>query len=156
MESVMPVNDPGERWPLWSGPLGASVLCEMTRREFALGPQAPSASVLSIISSSRLVRRERGKFGPIRILHQKWDPAFAQQPCQQAHRHPNDAVVGSPDRGDQAATFARYSVGAGLRLGRPQNEADRTERAGRPFIDSRDHRAEPHTGPLEDVHATSG
>src|SRR5438067_12045658 len=136
----MPVNEPGERWPLWSAPLGASVLWVMTRRESPLGPHAARTNGLSSrltanSANGRSARRKRGLFRdvllqPIRILQRKRDPAFAQQPCQQAHRHPNDVVVGPPDRGDQAATFALYSVGTGLilRLARPHVGRDRGRR----------------------------
>src|SRR6202165_4121343 len=52
----------------------------------------------------------------IRIVRRDRDPAFAQQPGQQAHRHPNDVVVRPADRSHQATALALYSVGTGLIL----------------------------------------
>src|SRR4030081_2233261 len=105
-----------ERCPLWSAPVGASVLCVMTRRELSLPAQAASSSGLS----RRLLARAFAAFlsdcGLIRFLQRKRDPAFAQQPRQQAHRHPNDVVVGPADRFDQPLARALYSVGTGLIL----------------------------------------
>src|SRR5256885_9732677 len=127
IESVIPIKAPGDRWPLWSAPVGASVLCVITSRELALGPQAASTSGLS---SNRLTSRAfevfLSNFGPIAVLQRKRDPAFAQQPRQQAHRHPNDVVIGPANRFDQPAALALYSVGTGfiLRLAGPHVRGD--------------------------------
>src|SRR4030081_4008435 len=113
MESVTARKIPGARWPLWSAPLGASVLWVTTSRELSPGPHAararPSRRRLAVMLLRRLLQF-------IRIVRRNRDPAFAQQPCQQAHRHPDDVVIGPADRSDQPATLALYSVGTGLIL----------------------------------------
>src|SRR5216683_7686685 len=130
IESVIPVKTPGERWPLWSAPVGASVLCVMTRREVSPPLQAASTSGLSSKLSARALGTFLNDFGPIGILQRKRDPAFAQQPRQQAHRHPNDVVVGPADRFDQPLALALYSVGTGLilRLSGPDVGLDHARR----------------------------
>jgi len=52
----------------------------------------------------------------IRIVRRNRDPAFAQQPRQQAHWHPDDVVIRPADRCDQAPALALYSVGTGFIL----------------------------------------
>src|SRR5438309_12092053 len=52
----------------------------------------------------------------IRIVRRNRDPAFAQQPRQQAHRHLDDVVIRPADRCDQAPALALYSVGTSLIL----------------------------------------
>src|SRR3984893_9513040 len=98
----MPVKAPDERCPLWSAPLG---------------PQAASTRGLSTTKlATRALLAFLSTFGPIGILRRKRDSAFAQQPGQQAHRHPDDVVVGPADRFDQPAALALYSVGTSLIL----------------------------------------
>src|SRR3982074_1046132 len=107
------VRLPGAGWPLWSAPLDASVLWVTTSRELSPGPHAararPSKRRLAVMLSRRWLQF-------IRIVRRNRDPAFAQQPCQQAHRHPDDVVIGPADRSDQAPALALYSVGTGLIL----------------------------------------
>src|SRR5438445_4510963 len=116
----MPMSTPGARWPLWSEPLGTSLLWVTTSREASPGPQAVNTAELSSkrlavrpVSQWTLVRR---LLQFIRIGRRNRDPAFAQQPRQQAHRHPDDVVVGPADRSDQAPALALYSVGTRLIL----------------------------------------
>src|SRR6267143_1161022 len=116
IERVIPVKTPGDTCPLWSAPAGASVLCVMTRREVSLPVQAASATGLSSRLTPSAFATFLSDFGPIRILQWKRDPAFAQQARQQAHRHPNDVVVGPADRFDQPVALALYSVGTGFIL----------------------------------------
>ena len=52
----------------------------------------------------------------IRIICRNRDPAFAQQPRQQAHWHPDDVVIRPADRSNQAPALALYSVGTGFIL----------------------------------------
>src|SRR5438128_833642 len=115
----MPVKTPGERCPLWSAPVGASVLCVMTKCELSLPLQAASTGGLSSRLTARALAAFLTDFGPIRILQRKRDPTFAQQSRQQAHRHPDDVVIGPADRFDQPAALALYSVGTGLILRLP-------------------------------------
>src|SRR5438128_1172704 len=122
----MPVKTPGDTWLLWSAPAGASVLCVTSRCEVSLPVQAASTSGLSSRLAARMLAIFLSDFGPIRILQRKWDPALAQQARQQAHRHPNDVVVGPADRLDQPVALALYSVGTGLilRFARPDVSRD--------------------------------
>src|SRR5437588_3819238 len=112
----MPVKTPGDTWLLWSAPAGASVLCVTSRCEVSLPVQAANTSGLSSRLAARMFAIFLSDFGPIRILQRKRDPALAQQARQQAHRHPNDVVVGPADRLDQPVALALYSVGTGLIL----------------------------------------
>src|SRR3981081_2455111 len=91
----------------------------MISREFSPGPQADRAMGMSrrrleVRPSLWMLLRRLLQF--IRIVRRNRDPAFAQQPCQQAHRHPDDVVIGPADRSDQAPALALYSVGTGLIL----------------------------------------
>src|SRR6202022_628235 len=120
IESVIPVKTPGEMCPLWSAPAGASVLWVMTRRALSLPLQAASTSGLSSRLTARAFAIFLSDFGAIGILQRKRDPAFAQQSRQQAHRHPNDVVIGPADRSDQPVALALYSVGTRLILRFPR------------------------------------